>query len=190
MTDIIRIGPIHANHSLLQVWIFYITQWETKSNSVWFSYWFARQGCVVLYILQPFTLTLGRFFEVHTKRKNVLPVLFKENEAGTHRTCVILNSYQWTELPFKMSVKSQLIFFATTEQFIRILFLIATRKHGSAYSIFFPLCAHLTHFIFTSETSIWSHLYNTHKTCMYRSPVIHYFPWYASAHPQTQKQMI
>lgn len=108
MTDIICIGPIHANLSPLQVWIFYITQWETKRNSIWFSHGVSSQGCVVSYILQPFALTLGRIFEVYIKRKNVLPVVFQENKAGTHRPCAILNSYQWTELPFKMSVKSQL----------------------------------------------------------------------------------
>lgn len=184
MTDIICIGPNHANLSLSQVLLFYITQWETKRNSIVFSNGVSSQGCVVLSILQPFALTLGSISEVYIKRKYVLPMVFKENEAGTHRPCAILSSYLWTELHFKITVKSQLIFLAALEQFVRTVFLIAARKHKNVDPMFFPLCAHLAPFIFTSETSICSHLYYTCETWMYRSPVLCDFPWCTPAEIQ------
>lgn len=45
-------------------------------------------------------LFLGRIPKVYTKRKNVMPVVSKENEAGTYGLCAIVNTYHWKELFF------------------------------------------------------------------------------------------
>lgn len=83
-----------------------------------------------------------------------MPVVFKENEAGTYGPWAVVNAYHWTELFFLNGCKKP----ANFPYYSRIMYW-DFNFDSNVDPIFFPLFSDLAPFIFTLETSIWSHLY-------------------------------